>query len=149
MRSRVFAAALVIGVLAVACGGGSEPASNPPAPRTTPQPAASSAVDMVLKNYSVTVDPTSVPAGKVTFNLDVRGFHSLSVLRTDIPHDKLPVVGEQAVTFSPGIEVVAADAPSENDRSLEAELKPGAYILICNTEDHYQRGMSTGLDVTG
>lgn len=149
MRLRIYVATLVTTLLVVACGGGSEPASNAPAPRATPQPRTSSAADVVLKNYSVTVDPTSVPAGKVTFNLDVRGFHSFSVLRTNIPHDKLPVVGEQAVTFSPRIEVVAADSPSENDRSLDAELKPGDYILICNTEDHYQRGMSTSLDVTG
>ncbi len=149
MRLRMYAAALGIGLLAVGCGGGSEPATNPPTPRATPQPVANSAVDVVLENFSVTVDPASVPAGKVTFNLDVRGFHSFSVLRTDIAHDKLPVVGEQAVTFDPGrIEVVAADSPSENDRSLEAELKPGSYILICNTEDHYQRGMSTSFEVT-
>ncbi len=124
MRFRVCTAALVIGVFAVACGGGPEQATNPPTQRATPQPAASSEADVVLKNFSVAVDPPSLPAGKVTFNIDVRGFHSFGVLRTDIPHDKLPVVGEQAVTFSPGIEVVAADAPSGTDRSLEAELKP-------------------------
>jgi WD40 repeat protein/class 3 adenylate cyclase len=125
----------------------------------SPQQAGGRTVSVFLKDYSVSVDPASVPAGKVTFKIKVEplkrgrapfeGIHSFSVLRTDLPHDQLPVTGGHARTLDPRIEVVAADAPSLKERYLEAELKPGRYVLICNTADHYPRGMHTGFTVTG
>jgi uncharacterized cupredoxin-like copper-binding protein len=147
-RSRVYAPAFVISLLAVACGGGSEPASRPPA--ETPQPAASSTVDVVLNNFAVSVEPASVPAGKVTFNIQVEDdSHAFSVLRTDLPPDQLPLTDSgQADTLAPGIELVLAEGIG-GDRSVEADLKPGSYVLICNDSAHYAEGMRAGLTVTG
>ena len=150
MRLRTSVAALVISLLAVACGGGSERASNAPTERATPQPAASSTVDVVLSNFAVSVEPASVPAGKVTFILQVRDFsHAFSVLRTDIPPDELPLTDSgQADTLAPGIELILADGIG-GDRTVEADLKPGSYVLICNDSTHYEAGMRAGLTVTG
>ena len=150
MRFRVYAAASVIGAFAVACGGGSEPASNASAPRATPQPAASTTVDVVLSNLAVSVAPNSVPAGKVTFNIQVPDdSHAFSVLRTDLPPDQLPLTDSgQADTLAPGIELVLADGIGSY-RTVEADLKPGSYVLICNDSAHYAAGMRAGLTVTG
>jgi hypothetical protein len=147
MRARLYASLFVLAFTTVACGNGGEQASQ--RPTASPQPTRQSTVNVVMKNYSVSATPASVPAGNVTFDIRITsGFHALSVLRTDLAPDKIPVVGEQAVTFDPRIEVIAADAVSTEDRSLEAQVKPGAYVLICNVADHYQRGMSSGLEVT-
>ncbi len=151
MRFRVYAAGFVIGVVAAGCGGGSERGSNAPAPRaTTPQPTASSTVDVVLSNLAITVDPASVPAGKVTFNIQVPDdSHAFSVLRTDLPPDQLPLTDSgQADTLAPGIELVLADGIG-SDRIVEADVKPGKYVLICNDSAHYAGGMRAGLTVTG
>lgn len=150
MRSRVYAPAFVISLLAAACGGGAEPGSNAPTRRATPQPAASSTVDVVLSNFAVRVEPASVPAGKVTFNVLVEDdSHAFSVLRTDLPPDELPLTDSgQADTLAPGIELVLASGIG-SDRTVEADLKPGRYVLICNDSAHYEAGMRAGLTVTG
>ncbi len=148
MRTRLYAALFVFALGAVACGGGGEQGSRRPA--ESPQPARTSTVTVVLKSYSVSVDPESVPAGKVSFKIQVAsGSHALSVLRTDIPPDQLPINEHgQAQTLDPRIQIVAADGPNAQDRYLEAELKPGRYVLICNDSADYARGMRTGLTVT-
>ena len=149
MRRRLFVSALVVSLFAAACGGGSKPTETPLP--VTQQPTSSSTVGVILKNYSVTADPESVPPGKVTFDIKVEsGAHSFAVLRTDFPHDKLPMNDVQADTLHEGIELVAADAVSGGPRKLDAELtKPGKYVLLCNVNDHYPRGMSTAFVVTG
>ncbi len=149
MRSRVYVLAGVIGLLAAACGGGSEPASNAPTQGATPQPAASTTVEVVLSNFAVTVDPASVPAGTVTFNVQVEDdSHAFSLLRTDIPPDQLPLTDSgQADTLAPGIELVLAEGIG-GDRTVEANLKPGKYVLICNDSAHYAEGMRAELTVT-
>ena len=148
MRPRVYAPAFVISLLVVACGGGPEPATSGPTPRATPQPTASTTVDVVLSNFAVSVQPGSVPAGKVTFNLQVtEDSHAFSVLRTDLPPDQLPLTDSgQADTLAAGIELVLADGIG-GDRTVEADLKPGKYVLICNDSAHYAEGMRASLEV--
>ncbi|HEX8098877.1 MAG TPA: hypothetical protein VF660_01595 [Actinomycetota bacterium] len=149
MSPRSVAFVFAASVIAVSCGGGAEDASTVPTP--TAQGTSNSTVSIVLLNYSVTPNPTSVPPGNVTFDIKVKsGFHAFAVLRTDFPHDKLPLKDVQADTFHEGIELVVANGVSSAPRKVEAQLtKPGKYVLLCNINDHYKRGMSAAFTVTG
>ena len=149
VRTRVYALAFAASLVVAACGGGSK-STETPLP-VTQQPSAATAVNVLLKNYSVTPDPASVPGGKVTFDIKVQsGSHAFAVLRTDFPHDKLPKNDVQADTLHEGIELIASDPVSGGPRKVDAQLtKPGRYVLLCNVSDHYSRGMSTAFFVAG
>ena len=85
----------------------------------------------------------------MTFDIKVKsGAHEFAVLRTDFPHDKLPLMDVQADTLHEGIELIAVSSVSGARRKVDATLKPGHYILICNVRDHYKRGMSSDFIVT-
>ena len=78
------------------------------------------------------------------------GAHALTVIRTDLPPDQLPQTNVPAVnTTDDRLEVVGFHSATEGGGfSVETQLEPGAYVLICNVGSHYARGMRTGFDVT-
>jgi uncharacterized cupredoxin-like copper-binding protein len=151
LRYAVLATALVLG--AVSCGGDTE--NEGTGTGTTPDAGESqSTVAVELAPFSVSADPNSVPSGTVTFDIKSetspgQSGHALTVLRTDIPPDELPMgpVGE-AITSGEGIEVMYTEAVIGPDHTAEVELEPGPYALICNVANHYERGMRTGFEVT-
>ncbi len=147
------AAAAVVALAAVGCGNGgtdeANGASSPPA-----EAAAETTVAVEMGNFFVRADPASVPAGTVTFDVDIETapgarIHALTVLRTDLPPDGLPISEElQADTVDDRIEVVYSEAGTSEGHSVEIELRSGSYLLICNVADHYSLGMRTGFEVT-
>lgn len=151
MPARLCGAALVLALFAFACGAPDEPSD------ATPGATGATTVSVVLEGtesapneeFSVAVDPASAPAGTVTFEVDVKtGVHVFSVYRTDLPADQLPTPNGYSVDVTDErIEVVATDAPSRRDRSVDLQLEPGAYVLVCNLADHYTRGMYAGFEV--
>jgi len=145
---------LGLGVLSLAlfaaCGSDSESTAEPAAttePGTAaPAPAQSTAqttVAATLSEWDVVVDPATVPAGEVTFEVDNVGVipHELMIIRTDLAEDALPVEGGVAVLD--GEEVIgevfefAGGSTSSGTFTLEA----GSYVLICNIPAHYGQGM--------
>lgn len=141
---------MTLSLIMAACGGGTDDPEAPVAGDTSDPPAAETTVSVVLDNYSITADPASVSAGTVTFEAKMgSGTHALSVLRTDLPPDKLPTKdgGWVADVINEQIQVSAFHAFSDIDFSVEAELEPGAYVLICNVGGHYFKGMRTAFDV--
>jgi hypothetical protein len=141
---RRIAPPLLLALVLGACGG-SEQAGGPPA-----SPPEETTVSVVMTDYSVNADPASSPAGAVTFDVEVEaGIHALTVLRTDLAPDQLPTRNDAAYvdTTDERIEVIVTEAASKDLRSLEAELAPGPYVLVCNLDGHYTAGMRTDFKV--
>ncbi len=136
-------AVLGLGV-AMACSSCSGPAP----------PHVDSQVGVTLKDFTVDMGTTEVPAGHVAFNVDNRGpsTHEFLIVRTDLGSGGLPI-GSDGLTVeedSAQLELVKED--SELDigvsRALVVDLPPGHYVLYCNLEGHYLGGMHASLVVT-
>ena len=86
--------------------------------------------------------------------------HEFVVLKTDLAPDALPVDENGAVTEDvDGITLIgeAEDIEVGGTASLDVDLTPGKYVLICNIlqtepdgslEAHYKVGMRTPFEVT-
>ena len=103
-----------------------------------------------VQNMYMTVDPTSVAAGTVTFTVTNEGVkkHEFVVLQTDANPDKLTVEGDEVVEDdydSPG---EIGDLPAGATDTLTLDLPAGKYVLICNLKGHYRMGMYTPFTVT-
>lgn len=117
-------------------------------------------VDVILTEWAVDPEPTSVSAGDVTFVADNQGVedHELVVIKTDLDSGALPTRDDGGVDEEgEGIEVIGeieefAPGTEEGTFNLEA----GNYALICNIveeedsgefESHYGEGMHTSFTV--
>jgi uncharacterized cupredoxin-like copper-binding protein len=146
VRAKVYAVAtiaaiFVLGSMTAACGGSDE-----------------GTVDTTLKDFSITVDPTSEPAGEVTFDITNEGpsQHEFVVFKTDLAPDQLPmtedengvpIVDEEGEGIEPVDEV--EDINADSTATLTVNLAAGNYVLICNLPSHYQQGMHTPFTVSG
>jgi uncharacterized cupredoxin-like copper-binding protein len=147
---RFLLAASVLAILAAsigACGGDDNKSSTPSATTTTS--TGQTTVTASLGEYFIKLDKSSVPAGKVRFDVSNDGKieHEFVVIKTNLAPDKLPLKGGEAdedVGPSPG-EIPSVKVGKK--KSLAVTLKPGKYVLICNLPGHYKAGQSTGLDV--
>jgi hypothetical protein len=118
----------------------------------TPACASRGGVTVQLDEYSVSADPSSSPAGDITFTARNVGaiVHQLLVLATRLDADDLPVedgvvqVDEQKVRTAGEVDLVTAD----DTEVLTLDLAPGNYVLICNIASHYDNGMRAGFRVT-
>jgi uncharacterized cupredoxin-like copper-binding protein len=102
------------------------------APKTTPTPTTTSAAKPQATTVAVTESefkiaaPTTLKAGKITFDVKNAG---------KIPHDLAIKGGPKTKLIQPG-----------SSAQLTATLKPGKYHLYCTVPGHEQAGMK--LDVT-
>jgi len=128
--------AILVGALVVAgaCGGATEPTEQP-------------TLSVALTDFAVTADPGTVKAGRVVFAIRNRAAmaHELTVIRTDLAPNALPIDGGKAKEDVKvgGVANISAGV----SRRLVLDLTPGRYILICNVPGHYQLGMRTQLTV--
>lgn len=118
-------------------------------------------VDVILSEWVVDPDVTSVPAGEVTFTANNDGVedHELVVVKTDLSADALPVDDTGKVDEEgEGIEVIGEIEEFAAGDSEEAtfNLAAGSYVLFCNIveeeasgekESHYQEGMHAAFTV--
>jgi hypothetical protein len=108
-------------------------------------------ISVELDEFTVTVDPTSAPAGPATFGIDNVGniAHQLTVIQTDLAEDALPVDEATFAVDLTGLSVIADsdDVPSGETLELPADLVEGPYVLICNVPSHYESGMHTSFEV--
>ena len=97
---------------------------------------------------TMTVTPTSAPAGKVTFTVKNSGtvIHEMVILKTDTPYDRIPVVKDEISEAASVGEI--ADIPKGKSKSGTFKLKAGSYVLVCNIKKHYQLGMRAPFTVT-
>jgi uncharacterized cupredoxin-like copper-binding protein len=118
-----------------------------------------STVAITLQEFSVGADPTSAPAGTVTFEATNNGpddVHEFVVIKTDLDITALPTVEDGSVDETgEGIEVIdeIEEIAVDDTQSVTVDLEPGAYALICNIYDadedeaHYQEGMRASFTV--
>lgn len=119
-------------------------------------------VTVGLQEFAVSADPSSVPAGSVTFDVTNDGpddVHEFVVIKTDLAPTDLPTDEDGAVLEDgEGMEVVdeIEDIPIGESQTLTVDLETGSYALICNIlqeepdgtlEAHYAVGMRTGFTV--
>jgi uncharacterized cupredoxin-like copper-binding protein len=100
-------------------------------------------------DFTITPDPTSAPAGEVTFDItnDAEQTHEFVVFKTDLAPDALPTDDEGNVDEEgEGVELVdeVEDISGGSSQSLTVNLDAGSYVLICNLPGHYSQGMHAG-----
>jgi uncharacterized cupredoxin-like copper-binding protein len=112
---------------------------------------------------SLTLSPSAVPAGDVTFVVTNKGTieHEAVVLKTDVPFDQLPITyaGDPPAKVATGGDKVGEDAnvgetgdpnlkPGETRTFTVKKMTPGNYAVVCNLAGHYAAGMTAALTVT-
>jgi uncharacterized cupredoxin-like copper-binding protein len=99
--------------------------------------------------YYLTVTPASVQAGPTTITFKNVGtmVHEVVVLKTDTPADKLKVGANHEVSESASVGEDSETKPGKT-KSTTIDLQPGKYVLVCNIERHYEKGMYTAFKVT-
>lgn len=152
---KVIAMLLIILAAATSCAGEQDERVGQAADRNDRAGGATSTVSVVLDDYTLEPDRASVPSGVVTFEVsvvpDAKRPHQFAVYQTDLPPDRLPlsVDNVHVDVLHEGLEIVEflADA-TEEPQALRTELAPGKYVLVCNAEDHYLKGMWAAFRVT-
>jgi uncharacterized cupredoxin-like copper-binding protein len=102
---------------------------------------------------SIRADRDSIKAGAVTFdvsNWSRSTIHELVLVSVDNSSTPLPYDYSQAKVREDQVKIVTETSelqPSQS-ASLQANLAPGSYLLICNIPGHYALGMATFLTVS-
>ncbi len=156
---------LVLGVLAatVACGGGTSggdktktaEAGKPTTALTQPAGTAAdgTSIKVAAKDFAFTLDKNSGPAGKFTFTATNTGptDHEFVVFKTELAPDALPLIGDKSKVDEggPGVDHIdeIGDLNVGDTKTLSIDLKPGAYVFICNIPAHYAQGMYVAFKV--
>ncbi len=99
--------------------------------------------------YYLTVTPASVKAGPTTITFKNQGTmeHEVVVLKTDTPAAQLKVGANHEVSEDASVGEDSETKPGKT-KSTTIDLKPGKYVLVCNIERHYEKGMRTAFTVT-
>lgn len=135
---------LAVVALVAACGGGGKSTAK---------------VGVGLKEWEVDVQPAEVKPGKVAFEVRNNGsrVHQLLVVKSDLPLSQLPTAAdnradEAKLNVAGSIESLQPGGTA----SLELELFPGKYILLCNlvsqnasgpADPHYLNSMAASFFV--
>ena len=133
----LLATAVVSVLLLAACGiaGGTGASTTNPNGRT---------VNATLTDSKIVLDQTTVPSGKITFNVKNAGtmVHEVVVLKTDVAADKIaPNPDEPGKMSEDGSQGESGDLNPTEAKTFTLDLQPGNYVLICNQPAHYLLGM--------
>lgn len=107
-------------------------------------------VTVTMTEWSAKMSSTTLAAGQVTFALknDGKLTHELAILKTDLPHDKIPARVEDATKVQEiGIIGEIEDVEAGLTKADVFDLVPGNYVLICNEVSHYLAGMHLAFTV--
>ena len=166
VRSTAGAAVVAAAIGLTACGGGTSTAKSPSTtPATTPttsaaatpttttsasKPASGQPVAVKLSEFKIEPSATSVPAGRVVFDVSNVGKvkHQFTVIHTtksaatvlskSKPNDDIPgAKGE-----------ISAIQPGATRKLVISHLRPGHYALVCALPGHYQAGMYADFTVS-
>lgn len=159
---RVATAVLAAGSLtlgAAACRA-SDVTTAPPttvAPGSTVSAATGTTINVTLTEWDLKPSASTAPAGKITFTAknDGTAVHELVLFKTDLAIDELPLDEEGAVDErAAGIELIdeVEDVKAGTTKTFVTDLKPGAYVLVCNLVDkgvnHFGQKMYSTFKVT-
>ena len=125
-------------LFAAGCGGGEESSGT-----ATAVSGGSGTVVVTMgkaSEYAMTPAPAETAAGPVTFEVKNEGtlVHEMVVIKTDEGAENLGTDGEADET---GAVDEVADLPAGESKTLELNLEPGNYALVCNLPGHYEQGM--------
>ncbi len=139
MRAGILGGLFVAGALVMgACGGATSAAS------------AATTVNATMTDKDITLSAPSVGAGKVTFHVINSGttVHSLVLIKTDTPQDKLPADPKDASKVQETGSVAATgQIAAGQSKDITRELAAGSYVVICNEPAHYLVGMHVAFAV--
>lgn len=99
-------------------------------------------INVMEKDFAMTLDKTSVPAGSVTFKMTNMGpsAHNIGVTAAD------------AATKDKGISGTALKEGTVinmgQNEMITVDLKPGTYQVVCTVAGHVQLGMIVPITVT-
>ena len=120
-----------------------------PTATTAPAAAAKTTVNITLKEWAMTLDKSTAPAGQVTFHAQVTGTipHELKVVKSDLAVDALPI--KDGTVDESKVQVVGTVPPIDAGKTGDGSftLAAGKYILICNIPTHYVSGMRVAFTV--
>ncbi len=107
----------------------------------------------MMGGMSLRANVTSVKAGKVTFdvtNLSRSIVHEMIVVAVENPNAPLPYDYNTGQIPEKQVKMLGEtdEMPPNSEKTITLDLKPGAYLLICNVPGHYAAGMWTPLTVT-
>jgi uncharacterized cupredoxin-like copper-binding protein len=145
MKRLTMIAVMLVLVALVGCST-KEPTEAPP---TT---GGGTNVAATVKDFSITTDKTSAPAGAVTFKVanTAAQQHEFVVARTELAPTALPVKGTEVDETASGITIAGKIEPFSGGttESKTLTLAAGKYVIFCNISGHYQSGMHTAFTVT-
>jgi uncharacterized cupredoxin-like copper-binding protein len=124
--------AIAFVMLATACAGGAATST------------AGTTVTVTSTDKAIQLDRASAPAGVVTFKVvnSDKIVHSLALLKTDLPHDKIPPDAKDgARPDRSGAVRETGEIPAGQTKGFSVKLAPGKYVLVCNEPAHYIVGM--------
>lgn len=116
----------------------------------------SQTVTATMRDYSVSLDTATASSGPLAFEVTNEGpsVHEFWVYETDLRPEALPVdpaLGRIS-EFGPGFTAVLAglfnDLAPGSTETIDLSLEAGNYVIVCNVEGHYQRGMHTPFTVS-
>lgn len=121
--------------------------------------SANSTLHVMLQEWRIIADKKVVPAGPLKISVQNRGqeTHEIVLLRTDLPHNNLPMQASGGISEEKAGKLVneLEDLTPRSKKSMHVNLKPGNYVLLCNMveiedgekEQHYSMGMRTAFTV--
>ncbi len=121
-------------------------ASCSAAPETLP---ADVTVVVEMREYLITLNTPTVKAGVVKFGIRNLGtmVHDFDLIKTDLAPDKLPIDTASAKANTDGLVKQMINIAQGRATTVDADLAPGHYVIICNVASHYQLWMRTELTV--
>ncbi len=119
--------------------------------RYAPVAAQVTAVNVTLKEWTITADRSTAPAGYVKFKVSNSGtmLHEMVLLKTDIAADALPTSGGKVDETAAGVEVIGEveEFAATGVQEAAFDLAPGKYVLVCNIVGHHGQGMRLAFTV--
>ena len=116
-----------------------------------PDSSNATPIAVALANTHVSLDPTSVTAGRVVFEIENESddlVHEVEVFADATAGAVLPVNNSVADTTGLTLVDEVEDIVPRSNASLTVDLAPGTYLVMCNLPVHYGNGMWAYLTVT-
>jgi len=138
---------LLLAACGTAVGTGSTTVNATSIPSVNPNART---VNATLTDSKIVLDQSTVPSGKITFNVRNTGtmVHEVVVLKTDVAADKIaPNPDEPGKMSEDGSQGESGDLDPTQAKTFTLDLAPGNYVLICNQPAHYLLGMHTAFVV--
>lgn len=101
----------------------------------------------------IAVDQPSIPAGKVTFNVENNSnayVHEMLVVKVKDYHDGMTYDAHRVGLAEDSIKSLGevSELTPGKTGHVTLNLQPGKYLLLCNQPGHFEEGMFTRLIIT-